>query len=367
MTQTTNTPAISNNADQLGLKKNTFALKMREQRNFRLGVNAEAKVSETFRVASYLPSPTRGDQQGITVLFGKECVVINSESKGEPMYVNGQWASEAYFKALTDLHTNRFMEVGVGYRVYKGEAAGLVKNFAAITASYPDKADEVGYLAPETGYILVDWEEGNFKKGLAFEAMPVAEDYDLTSKIAWNKYHFEYVQFTKHIALDVILSGNKVVIMPRITAKDEVTHKAIKDSEGFNVVDLAASSRFLNVYAQAFRLSGEEAKAYVKDQIEKYIGKKADSIMMKDARSLDLSATDVMEIAVESYVPVRILGVVERVLISDLLGKTLKVTARNSEQVMYSALVVDQKAILLLVASAANGLFSQGLRHLELI
>lgn len=349
--------AKNSNFDQLFAE---YGESMRNTRAARLGINNQsAKVSETFRVG------TDAVDGGIAVKFVTGAVIVNSTVSGDPIYVNGQWESEGYLKALTDLHTGRFVHVGVGYRVYKSNPSGTVRNFAAITTSYPDKKDQAGVFAPKSGYVTLNWVEGQYEAGVKVEAKPVKEDYDLDNKESWDLFHFDYVQYVKHLALDNILSGKKVMIMPRLSLKEN--GKLVNDESGNKIVDDVASERFLNKYASAFRLSGEDARYYVKTNIETYVSKKVDRIIMKDARSTGTTETQYSEIAKGLQIPVRVDGHAEKMYLAGLVGKTVRVLGRTSDVVCRAEMLVDEKGIEYLTAMSFNSFLSNGLRHVELI
>jgi hypothetical protein len=338
-----------------------YAGAVRNTRAARLGIGDSEKVSETFRVASNL-----NDGQGVLVKFVNGAVIVNDrKSASAEIYVNSQWECEGYLKALTDLHTGRFVHVGIGYRTYKANPSGTVKNFVAITASYPDKDDMAGAFAPKTGYVTLDWTEGVYSIGISVTEKPAKEDYDLDCKASWDLFHFDYVQYVKHLALDNILSGKKIMIMPRLHQKEE--GKLVLDENGNTMVDEVASTRFLNKYAGAFRLSGEEAKFYVKTNIETYVSKKVDRIVMKDVRSANIPAEKYEEMSKGLSFSVIVDGHAEKMYLSALSGQTVRIYGRTSDVVVKAEMVVDEKGIEYLTAMYLNGFISQGLRKVELI
>lgn len=354
-----NKTGVSNNFNQLYAE---YGQNVRNVRAARLGLGeVSSKVSETFRVGANMVN------DGIAVKFVTDAVIVNPTGSGEMIYVNGQWEAEGYLKALTELHTSRFVHVGVGYRVYKSNPAGNVKNFAAITASYPDKNDQAGIFTPKTGYVTLDWSEGVYSVGVSVTERPAAADYTLDTKLSWDRFHYEYVSYVKHIALDNILAGHKVMIMPRLHAKDD-NGKLVLDENGHKTIDEVASNRFLDKYAQAFRLSGDEAKAYIKNVIETWVSKKVDGIIIKDARKTGTTEAQYAAIAQGVEIPVSVAGQsAEKMCLSMLVGKTIRVTGRTSDVVVRAEMVVDAKGIEYLTAMSFNGFFGSGMRHVELL
>lgn len=192
---------------------------------------------------------------GLEVVHRERSVVVNPSGTSLVSFFTKSQGG-AVLSALSALHTNRYEYVGVGFAFYSKEMPKAYSKRVVGYVDYMYAGDDAKLmkLRPEAGVNVIGMEAGSLKvtENITLEkaSRPAAANEPEAQRFARQS-------FWKHIALSLILSGNRVFVSPQFWTGEADSRVRVPER----------TIAYIQAFMSSLGMTPEEATAAYQDKV----------------------------------------------------------------------------------------------------
>lgn len=302
------------------------------------GNNSEIFTQE-YEERDVVPVIGEFEINGMRIEHREQSILLNAQAKGEALRFFTKTKGGAALAAAAAIHTNRYerMEVGAHFYSTKKGSSIIRDKVGVVTYMYEGNDPEILRLKPESGVNIIGLEFGAYKVTRRIPVM--TEEHHADESRAYTEMR---QTFFKHVMLDVLLKGKKILASVQFYAGDRTRQPE-------------RTKAYLAKFAESFAATPEVARGMYQDAVLRVNNKRHEAAIATSIKQGRITVDEDLFFAQ----PIKIGE--NTLIVKDLLGRKVNKFSGgvklNNAPITLNA--TNIKAMLAMVV--------RGRQHLELI